>query len=114
MRCLQRLRRTRHRIGFQPTEELLRLNPSGLGTRGFVEFGGEQVADGQAPMRSPAFRQLEHLVVRREMVEAIGALHCPPERQVAGEDTSGRSRATSKAFRKLDVTSRTQLARRLR
>jgi hypothetical protein len=62
---------------------------SGLRSRGFVVFGGEQVADGQAPIRSPAFRWLEHLGVRWEMVEAIGALDGTPEREVAGQEHVG-------------------------
>jgi hypothetical protein len=54
-----------------------------------VVLGREQVADCEAPIRSPAFRELEQLVVRRGMVEAVRALDCSPEREVARQEHVG-------------------------
>ena len=49
----------------------------------------EQVADGQAPVRPPAVRELDQLLVGWQVVECILSLDRAPQRQVAGEEHVG-------------------------
>src|SRR5579863_7101630 len=55
----------------------------------FLEFGREQVADRETAIRPPALGYLEHLVLGWEVVESVGALHCPAEREIAREQHVG-------------------------
>ena len=53
--------------------------------RSGLEFGREQIADRQAPIRTPALRQLSDLVFGRTVFEAVDPLNRAPQREVAGE-----------------------------